>query len=221
MSYTFHWEIIPPSLPLFAAALAMTFKVSIAAYILAIVVGLAAALLRMAKQPLISGISRIYVETLRAAPLLVIIIWMYYGISLLFGIRFTAFAAGVGAIGLHYGAFLSEIFRGGLQAVQKGQSEAALVLGLSRFQTMSKIILPQAMRIIIPPLGNSWVEILKSATLVSIIGLTELMRFGQTLVAATFRPFEIYTFVALVYVALTMVFSGILSHVERKIAIKQ
>lgn len=218
MNYVFDWSVIVPSLDLFLQGLSMTFQISVAAYFLAIIVGLLSAILSMI--PFVSWINRLYVELFRAVPLLVIIIWIYYGASLLFGLKFTAFMAGVTAIGLHFGAFLSEIFRAGIQAVARGQAEAALVLGLNRAQIMRRIVLPQAIRIVIPPLGNTWIEMMKSATLVSVIGLTELMRVGQTLVASTFRPFEIYTFVALVYFVLTIVSSSILSHIEKRLAIK-
>jgi His/Glu/Gln/Arg/opine family amino acid ABC transporter permease subunit len=205
----------------FARGLEMTFKVSIIAELFSLAVGLVAGIAATSKNPAIFAISRAYIEAFRAIPLLVGLIWIYYGVSIVTGIEFTAFTAGILGLGLNYGAYLAEVFRAGLQAIPKGQAESALTLGLTRAQVLTRIVLPQAVRIIIPPLGNSYVSMLKDCTLVSVLGITELFRVGQTIVANNFRPFEIYTFIALVYLVLTIGFSRGLRIVETRIAIKQ
>lgn len=111
------------------------------------------------------------------------------------------------------------VFRSGLQAVPKGQREASLTLGLSRWQTARHVVIPQAVRIVIPALGNSFIGVLKDATLVSILGLNEIMRTAQNVVVTTFRPFEIYTFVAAVYLVLVLAFSRAVDWLERKVPI--
>ena len=123
-------------------------------------------------------------------------------------------------LGLLYGAFLAEVFRSGLQAVPAGQREAAYTLGLSRWQTASSIVIPQAVRIVIPALANSYVGMLKDATLVSVLGLNEIMRTAETVVVTTFRPFEVYTFVAGVYLVLVLVFSRLVSVLERRMPVR-
>jgi His/Glu/Gln/Arg/opine family amino acid ABC transporter permease subunit len=219
--YEFKWDVIIPHLGFLAQGLIMTFRLSIAAQVVAIGAGLLAALVRMTRQRAVSWLGRLYIDFFRGTPLLVTLIWIYFGVSLVLGLELTAFAAGVLGLGLDAGAYLAEVFRAGLQAVPKGQREAALTLGLSRFQIMSRIVLPQAIRIIIPPLGNSYVGMLKNATLLSVIGLAELTRSAQMVAATTYRPFEVYTFVALVYVVITMAFSTGLSLVERKMRIRE
>ena len=128
--------------------------------------------------------------------------------------------AGVLGLGLLYGANLAEVFRAGLEAVPVGQREAALTLGLSRRQAMQSVVLPQATRIVIPPLGNYWIGILKDSTLVSILGIQEIMRTAQNTVLENFRPFEIYTTVAVIYVILVLIFSRIIALLERRLPLR-
>lgn len=204
MTYHFDWSVISGAAPLMFAALGMTFWVAIVGEIIGLVIGLAIALLRLSSLPPITWAAVGYIELFRSVPLLVLLIWIYYGLPIIVGMDIGPFTAGVLGLGLLYGANLAEVFRSGLQAVSKGQREAALSLGLSRAHAAFLVVIPQAIRIVTPALGNSFVAILKDATLVSVLGLTELMRVAQTLVAETFRPFEIYTFVAAIYLVLTV-----------------
>ena len=144
---------------------------------------------------------------------------MYYGVSIVIGINFTAFQAGVLGLGLFYGAYSAEVFRSGLQAIPRGQREAALTLGLSRWQATYAVVLPQAIRIVTPALTNYFVGMIKDVTLIAVIGLTEFMRTAQTVVSRTFRPFEIYTFVAVVYLLLTITFSRVAAWMERRVPV--
>jgi ABC-type amino acid transport system permease subunit len=123
-------------------------------------------------------------------------------------------------IGMLYGANLAEIFRAGLEAVPVGQREAALTLGLSRRQALQSVVLPQAIRISIPPLGNMWIGVMKDSTLVSILGIQEIMRTAQNVVLTNFRPFEIYTTVAAIYLVLVFVFSRLIAILERRMPLR-
>jgi His/Glu/Gln/Arg/opine family amino acid ABC transporter permease subunit len=217
MSYHFDWSVISSRGGLLLAALGLTFKVSVTAELLGLAIGLFVALVRMQPVWAMRWVAIGFIEVFRSVPLLVLLIWIYYGLPIVAGMDFSPFAAGVLGLGLLYGANLAEVFRAGLQAVPAGQREAALTLGLGRIRTGLLIVIPQAVRIVVPALGNSFVAMLKDATLVSVLGLAELMRTAQTVVAETFRPFEVYTFVALVYLALTLIIGRALDLLERKI----
>lgn len=218
--YNFDWTVIGEYGGLLLGALRVTFTVSIAAEILALVIGLVVGLMKSQNSLIARLPASIFIDGFRAVPLLVLLIWLYYGLSILVGISFSPFVAGVLGLGLLYGAFLAEVFRSGLQAVPAGQREAAYTLGLSRWQTASSIVIPQAVRIVIPALANSYVGMLKDATLVSVLGLNEIMRTAETVVVTTFRPFEVYTFVAGVYLVLVLVFSRLVSVLERRMPVR-
>lgn len=217
--YIFDWSVVGQNIHLLLPALGMTFKVAILAEIVALVAGLFAGLARSSPSKLLNVPAAIYIDTFRSIPLLVLLIWMYYGVSIVVGINFSAFQAGILGLGLFYGAYSAEVFRSGLQAIPRGQREAALTLGLSRWQATYAVVLPQAIRIVTPALTNYFVGMMKDVTLIAVIGLTEFMRSAQTVVSRTFRPFEIYTFVAAVYLILTMTFSRIVAWMERKVPV--
>jgi His/Glu/Gln/Arg/opine family amino acid ABC transporter permease subunit len=219
-NYNFDWSVIPQYFNLLIGALGLTFQVSIAGELVGLLIGLVVAFGRLQKSFITQAASIMFIETFRSVPLLVLLIWLYYGVSIVLGIDFSAFSAGVLGLGLLYGANLAEVFRAGIQAVPPGQREAALTLGLNRWQATLSVVLPQAIRIVIPALANSYVSIFKDATLISVLGLSEMMRTAQTVVAVTFRPFEIYTFVAIVYLVLTLIFGRGVALLERRVAIR-
>jgi polar amino acid transport system permease protein len=216
LTYQPDWTVIPHNVDLMWEALGVTFKVSIAAELLAIVIGLIMGLLNAQKLWIVRLPARIYVEFFRSVPILVLLMWLYFGLKIVMDWDLDAFTAGVLGLGLFYGAFLAEVFRAGIQAVPPGQREAALTLGLSRPRAFTYVVLPQAIRIVIPPLANSYVGMVKDATLVSVLGLVELLRAGQLIVARTFRPFEVFTFIAGIYLVVTLLFSQLVSWYERR-----
>lgn len=220
IAYDFDWTAVWDNIDVLLRALIITFKIAIAAELLSLGVGLAIALLRIQKSRLLQWAAIGFIDVFRAVPLLVLLIWLYYGVTILTGLSFSAFQAGVLGLGLLYGANLAEIFRAGLEAVPKGQREAALTLGLSRRQAMQSVVLPQAVRIVIPPLGNMWIGVMKDATLVSILGIQEIMRTAQNVVLENFRPFEIYTTVAVIYLLLVFIFSRLIAVLERRMPIE-
>jgi His/Glu/Gln/Arg/opine family amino acid ABC transporter permease subunit len=219
--YVFHFEILVDLMPTLLKGLLMTIQVSILSMILGMLVGLPTAFLRMSKRALLRETAVIYIEISRGMPILVFIFWVYYGIPVLTGLALSGFISGIMALTLKYTGYLAEIFRAGIEAIKLGQQEAAYSLGFSRIQTMRRIVLPQAFRIVMPPVGSAFIGLLQDSALVSIIGVAELMRQAQLAVAETFRPFEVYTAISILYLALTITLSKINDYVEQKKLVTQ
>jgi polar amino acid transport system permease protein len=163
-----------------------------------------------------------YVEIFRAIPVLVLLLWIYYGLPSIFGgsLSFNPFVAGVITLVLHESAFISEIYRSGIQAIKKGQIEAAKSLGLNSTLVFIKVTLPQAIRIITPALLNQGIYILKMSSLISVIGLGDLTRRANELIVTTYRPLEIYSFLVLEYLVLVLIASFVVRKIEKKFQIK-
>jgi His/Glu/Gln/Arg/opine family amino acid ABC transporter permease subunit len=216
VAYTFRWDALIPYIPMFGRGLVVTFEVSVVAQLIGIVFGLTAGLARLSRNPVVRSVAVSYIDFFRGVPLLVTLVWIYYGVALLFGINISAFAAGVFGLGITLGAYLAEVFRAGVQAIPQGQTEAAFSLGLNPRQTMRRVVLPQAMRIVVPPLANSFIGMLKDSSLVAILSVTDLMRVGMIVAADTFRAFEAYTFVAVIYYIVTFITARAVTRVEKR-----
>ena len=182
-------------------------------------IGLLVALPSLSNSRWLNGLNRVYVEVIRSIPVLVLLLWVYYGLPTLLDISLDHFWAGVIALTVAESAFMAEVFRGGIQSIAKGQHEAAESLGLNYWQKMRLVILPQAFRQILPPLGNQFVYILKMSSLVSVIGLSDLTRRANELVVNEYLPLEIYTFLVLEYLILILLVSQAVRWLERRIAI--
>ncbi|MEM1383070.1 MAG: amino acid ABC transporter permease [Pseudomonadota bacterium] len=193
-----------------------TVLLSLTAILISITVGLLVALPGLSTNPWLRAVNRVYVEAVRAVPLLVLILWVYYGLPVVADISIGVFWAGVIALALSDSAFQAEIFRAGIQSVAKGQVEAARSISLSYVDTMRYVILPQAIRRILPALGNQFVFVLKMSSLVSVIGMQELTRRANELVVTEYRPLEIYTVLVLEYLALILLVSWGVRRVERQ-----
>lgn len=224
--YTWGWYVISPSLEkgrenlfFLASGLGYTLAVALCAILLSVILGLVMALTALSPNRLLRTASRICIEVLRSVPMLVMVLWAYYGLPIVFGISLNAFTAGVIALALCDSAFEAEIFRAGIQSVDKGQHEAASALGLNTFDKMRYIIMPQAIRRVLPPLGNQFVYMLKTSSLLSVIGLTELTRRANELIVTEYRPLEIYSFLVLEYLALILVASWLVRRLERRMAV--
>jgi len=167
--------------------------------------------------PWLRRASRVYVELVRSVPLLVLILWVYYGLPQLTGLTLSVFWAGVIALALSDSAFQAEIFRGGIQSIARGQYEAAYSVSLGYRDTMRYVILPQALRRILPALGNQLIYMLKMSSLVSVIGMQELTRKANELVVVEYRPLEIYTILVLEYLVLILLVSSGVRWLERRL----
>ncbi|WP_372682141.1 amino acid ABC transporter permease [Desulfosarcina sp.] len=224
--YQWGWYEVLPTTPQGAAhlrfllaGLGLTISLSTISLSASIILGLLVALPGLARQPWLRAINRVYVETFRSIPVLVMILWVYYGFPVVIGLALGPFTAGILALTLCDSAFEAEVFRGGIQSVEKGQIEAADSLGLNYYQKMRLIILPQAIRRILPPLGNQFVYMLKMSSLVSVIGLQELTRRANELTVTVYRPLEIYSVLVLEYLLLILVASWMVRRVEMRMRV--
>lgn len=213
----FDWTVVTNNLGLYWSGLRLTLFIAVVSFALATLLGVVVALLRMSRNPVVSGLMGAYINVFRAIPLLVFILFVYYGIAIAFRLdSLGPIQAGILVLTLQYSAWLGEIFRAGIQAVPKGQSEAALSVGMSRVQTFFTIRLPQAGRISIPPTGNMFVGMIKDSSLVYIIGVPELLRNTQLMANRTFAYFEIYMATVAIYLVLTTVIYYAVKYLERR-----
>lgn len=213
------WDFIFDNMPLFLDGVRITIFISLVAFGLSIVFGLVVALLRLSKSRILQPIMAGYINLFRAIPLLVFILFVYYGVAISFNLQVSAIQAGIFALTLQYSAWLGEIFRGGIQAVPHGQREAALSVGMGRAQTFLMVILPQATRIVIPPTGNMFIGMIKDSSLVYLIGVPELLRVSNRLANRTFRYFEVYLSTVLIYLVLTTAVYFLVKYLERRFAL--
>lgn len=192
----------------------VTFQVTIESILLALVIGLFTGLGRLSANRLIRGIASLYVEVIRGIPLLVQLFYLYYALAAL--VRLPDILTAVLAMAICYGAYLGEIVRAGIESIPRGQMEAARSLGMTHVQAMRHVILPQAVRTILPPVGNEFVALLKDSSLVSILAVADLLRRGREYASETFTYFETYTVIALVYLIITLFFSKMIALLERR-----
>jgi polar amino acid transport system permease protein len=192
-----------------------TLEVTVLSIIFSLFVGLITGIGRISRITIVNRIATIYVEIIRGIPLLVQIFYIYYALGKI--IRVPDIAAAVIAMTVCYGAYLGEIFRAGIQSIPKGQMEAAIALGLSRGQALLRIILPQTVRVVLPPLGNEFIALLKDSSLVSILAVSDLLRRGREYASKTFNYFEALTVVALAYLVMTLFFSRLVAFMEERL----
>lgn len=217
MQYTPDIAIVLKQWPIIMLGLQMTLYVAALSMFFALIVGVFIAMLRLSPFAAVRWIASAYVQFFRGIPQFVFLLWLYYGLALLFGINFHPVTAGVIALSVQYGAYISEIFRAGIVSIHKGQYEAGESVGLSKPRIYQRIIFPQAFRVVLPPTVNMWISILKDTALVSVIGVGELMRITEIQSNYTFRPFEFYTAAALIYVSLTLIFARLATLLERRL----
>lgn len=223
-NYTWGWYVISPLLPkgqanlgFLVSGLWATLAISAAALAVSIPVGAIVGMAGASSIKPLKWANRIYVELVRAVPGLVLVLWVYYGLPVVLGIELGIFAAGVIALGLSDSAFQAEIFRAGIQSIDRGQIDGAYSVGLTRLQTMRFIVLPQALRRILPALGNQFVYMLKMSSILSIIGYQELTRRANELVVTEYRPLEIYTFLVVEYLVLILIASWLMRWIEARL----
>jgi polar amino acid transport system permease protein len=191
-----------------------TFQVTLLSIACALVVGLLTGVGRISRITIINRIATIYVEIIRGIPLLVQIFYIYYALGKI--IRVPDIASAVIAMTVCYGAYLGEIFRAGIQSIPKGQMEASIALGLTRGQALRHVVLPQTFKVVLPPLGNEFIALLKDSSLVSILAVSDLLRRGREYASKTFLYFETFTVVALVYLVMTLFFSRLVALMEER-----
>ena len=219
-----NWLILSPqnvegltNLKFLLSGLTTTIYISIISIVISILIGLLIAIPSLSKNRFLTYLNIGYVEIVRAIPLLVLILWIYYGLPIMTGISFSPFVSGIIALSISESAFQAEIFRAGINSIKKAQWEAGSSLGLGFFRKLRLVILPQAVKNILPAIGNQFVYVLKMSSLVSIIGIGDLTRKANELVVTTYRPLEIYTFLILEYLVLILIVSYLVRKFEKKL----
>ena len=216
----------------------VTLKITLTSFVLVLFVGLVGGLGRLSSNWFIKGIASLYVEIIRGVPLLVQLLFIWFALPQVFDtvgeslagiwpaasqwlieLKLQPFSAAVVGITTCYGAYMSEIYRAGIQSIHYGQMEAARSLGMTYIQAMRYVILPQAIRVILPPVGNEFVTLLKDSSLVSVLAVSDLTRRGREYMARTFLSFETWMMVALIYLVLTLTFTRIATAIERKLTV--
>ena len=210
----YDWGLIWDNRTALLDGLRVALEVSVVALILSVVVGLVLALLRMSAPP-VSWLAALYVNVFRGVPALVSVIWVYFGLSLVLGIQFSTFQAGVIALTLLYSAFIAEIYRAALTAIPKGQREAGLALGMHPVRVFLSVTLPQATKIAIPNIGSMFIGMVKDTSTFTVIGLTEVVRVTQNINSTYFQPFVLYTAAAALYVAVAFLIDFLFRAVEK------
>jgi His/Glu/Gln/Arg/opine family amino acid ABC transporter permease subunit len=208
--------------PLLFRGMIITVQTTILALLIALVLGLFACLAGLSHNPVLRGIARFYIWAIRGTPLLVQTFFIYFGIPQLiqamgFNFRLSPFSAGIITLSMNAGAYIAEIFRGGIQAIDSGQMEAARSLGLSHYRAMFKIILPQAVRVSIPSLVNQFIISLKDTSIISVISLGEIVYEAKIYIGRTMQSFATWTIVGAVYLVIITILSQISRYVEKRL----
>lgn len=215
-SSEYNWHLIWQHRGDLLDALGTALQVALVALVLSVVVGLVFAVWRMSPAPF-SWPAALYINIFRGVPALVSVIWVYFGLAILINLQLTVFQAAVVALVLLYSAFLAEIFRAALLAIPRGQSEAAVALGLTRTQAFRDVILPQAAKIAMPNIGSMLIGMIKDTSTFVVIGLAEIVYVSEGIVATTYQPFVLYTAAAGIYVVLAFVIDYVFRVIERSI----
>lgn len=210
------FTIMKEAMPTLLQGVKYTLFISIVGLIIGLFIGVVVGFGRIAKNKLLYGLSTVYVEVIRGTPIMIQALYIYFAIPILLKTEINPIVAGITAISINAGAYIAEIVRGSVESIDQGQMEAGRSLGLTHFQTMYKIIWPQAFARMIPPLGNQFIISLKDTSLLTVIGVGELTRQGTIVVATNFKAVEIYTLVAILYLMMTLSISFILRIIERK-----
>ena len=213
-------DLMVNSLPLLITGAGITIQITAISVGLGLIIGMFVGIARISNVRVLRWLAAIYIDFLRGTPLLVQIFLIYFALPVLLGQRVDPFIAAITACGINSGAYIAEIFRAGIQAIDEGQMEAGRSLGMTWVQTMRYIIVPQAFKNIVPPLGNEFIALLKDSSLVSVIGFEELTRRGQLIIARTYGSLEIWISVALIYLVMTLTISRLVAYLEKRLDTK-
>lgn len=215
---TSFFELLIEIWPRMLNGLIVTLGLTMFSLLIAIILGMITCFFKISKLKILDIIATVYVDIIRGTPLMVQAFFLYFGITSVLDFRIDNFVAGVIVLSLNAGAYLSEIFRSGINAVNKGQMEAARSLGLPYHKAMSKVILPQAIRIVIPSVVNQFIITLKDTSIISVIGAGELMKESSLIIARNFRNFEVYAIAAVMYFIVIFILTKISHVIERRLS---
>ena len=218
--FTFETSVIWESIPVLMNGAKLTIYITLVGLFFGFILGALAGVGKLSRNKFVYRMTTVYVESVRGTPLMVQVMFLYFGLPLALGMRVPPLTAGIVAIAVNSGAYISEIVRGAVQSINVGQAEAARSIGLTNFQSMIYIIWPQAFKRMIPPLGNQFIISLKDTSLLVVIGVGELTRQGQEIIAVNFRSFEVWMAVALIYLTMTLTIAKLLHMLENRMEIK-
>ena len=218
MGYQFRWDVIPANLGFLMSGMQLTLLISALTLMLSMAGGLLLASLDMSRYRALRFTGLGFGEIIRNTPILVQLLWVYYVLPIVFGFQIEALPAAIIGLSVYSSAFISEVYRAGIQAVPQGHREAAQVLGLSPLQSFFHIVLPQAIRLTLPPLAANFVQLIKYSSLASVISVSEITRRSMELSATAFRPLEIFTFIAVVYFIICWPLAMAIRFWERRLA---
>ncbi|WP_411344444.1 amino acid ABC transporter permease [Paenibacillus sp. WLX1005] len=211
------WQLVLDNLPFLFKGAGYTLLLTVISMFFGLIIGVVVAIARMKGNKLVRAVARFYVSIIRGTPVLVQLVIVYYGLTD-YGITLDAVPAACIALSINIGAYLSETFRGAILSIPKGQTEAAYATGMSSLQTMWRIILPQAARVAIPPMGNTFIGMLKETSLVSVITVTDLMRSADLLIAQYYVYMPFYLGIAIMYWVMSTIFATLLEMAEKRLA---
>jgi polar amino acid transport system permease protein len=215
------WSVVWNNAPALAQGTALTILLTMLTMLIAVPGGILLALMRLSRSRLLIAASAGYVEFFRNLPLILLIYWAYYVMPIAIGLEFSAFTTGLAALSLNVSAYNAETFRAGIFSIRKGQTEAALALGMSRFQAMREIVLPQAARRVLPVLASTWVSLFKDTSLVSVIAVGELAYTAMRIRSQSFRVLEMLTAMAAIYWALGYPQAKLVDWLHRKYGVSE
>jgi glutamine transport system permease protein len=218
MGFKFQWNVVLETFPLLLSGVKLTVIITICGLLFGFVLGATVGLMKLPRSLPVRKLAGAYVEAIRGTPLIVQVMFLYFGVPLAVGMRIRPVTAGIIAIAVNSGAYIAEIVRGAVQSIDPGQVEAGRSIGLTRAQTMRYIVWPQAFRRMIPPLGNQFIISLKDTSLLVVIGVAELTRVGQEIIAVNFRAFEVWLTVGVVYLMMTLTIARLLRLAEDRLA---
>jgi polar amino acid transport system permease protein len=204
VSYDWNFKILLQYKHLLWEGLLVTIQLSVLTAVISIMIGLVASLLAVSKRKLILFPVRCYIEIQRALPIMIELVWIYYCLPIIIGVRISAFTTCVIALSVYMGAFYAEVFRAGIQSIDVGQIEAAKSIGMTKGMTMRRIILPQAFKRVLPPFVSQCILVIKNTTLASMLAVADILYQGQLLSAQIFRPLEILTTIAVLFIVVIM-----------------
>ncbi len=216
----FDWSVIWPAMPVLIEGTKMTLLISVLGLVGGLIIGLVAGFTRAYGGWIANNLALVFIEIIRGTPIVVQVMFIYFALPMVFpDLRIDPFTAAVMTIMINSGAYIAEITRGAVLSINKGFREAGLALGLSRRETLRYVIMPLALRRMLPPLGNQWIVSIKDTSLFIVIGVAELTRQGQEIIAGNFRALEIWSAVAIIYLMITLVLSFVLRRIEKRMKI--
>lgn len=216
--YQWHFDIVWGYRWLFLTGTAVTVGLTIAVVALGLVIGLIAGVAQLSRSPILRWGSWLYIEMFRLTPLLVLLLWFYYALPIMTGIKLEALTAAVVTLALYGGSFYAEVIRGGIVSIEAGQTEAGLALGMTPAKVVRRIVLPQAIKRMVPPLMNQSIIQFKNTSLVSVLAVPDLLYQGQVVAMDTYRALEVYSVIAAIYFVVLLPLTVIVKRAERRLA---